>query len=75
MEATDPFPGVDDRHDLLGALRTLPPRQRAALILTELQDLSSEEAATVLGIKPVTVRVLASQARVRLKSSLEGTDG
>jgi DNA-directed RNA polymerase specialized sigma24 family protein len=22
---TDPFPGVDDRHGLLGALRTLPP--------------------------------------------------
>ncbi len=68
--STDPFPGVEDRHDLLDALRRLPPRQRAALILTELQDLSSEEAGKVLGIKPVTVRVLASQARARLKSHM-----
>jgi RNA polymerase sigma-70 factor (ECF subfamily) len=72
---TDPFASIDDRHDLLGALRSLTPRQRAALVLTELVDLPSEEAGEVLGIKPVTVRVLASQGRAALRRRLEVSDG
>lgn len=71
----DPFASVDDRHDLVGALRALTPRQRAAVVLTELMDLSSEDAAEILGIKPVTVRVLASQGRSALRRCLEATDG
>lgn len=71
----DPFPGVEDRQDLLDALRKLTPRQRSAVVLMELMDLSSDEAATILHIRPVTVRVLASQGRAAIKRDLEGSDG
>jgi DNA-directed RNA polymerase specialized sigma24 family protein len=40
------------------------------LVLTELLDYSSEEAAKVMGIKAATVRVLASQGRAALKREL-----
>jgi RNA polymerase sigma-70 factor, ECF subfamily len=72
--AVDPFPGVEDRQVLLGALRKLTPRQRAAVVLVELMDLTSEDAAKILHIRPVTVRVLASQGRAAIKRHLEGQD-
>jgi RNA polymerase sigma-70 factor (ECF subfamily) len=68
----DPSPGVEDRQDLLGAHRTLAPRQRSAVVLMELMDLSSEDAARILHVRPVTVRVLASQGRAAIKRHLEG---
>lgn len=72
--AFDPFPGIEDRQDLLGALRKLAPRQRAAVVLVELLDLTSEDAAKFLHVRPVTVRVLASQGRAAVKRHLEGSD-
>jgi RNA polymerase sigma factor (sigma-70 family) len=53
----DPFPAVEERHDLLVALRTLTPRQRAAVVLMDLMDLTLEDAAHILHVRPVTVRV------------------
>jgi RNA polymerase sigma-70 factor, ECF subfamily len=70
----DAFARIDDREALIGALRTLSPRQRAALVLTELLDLDSNQAAELLKVKPVTVRVLASQGRAALKRELERPD-
>jgi RNA polymerase sigma-70 factor (ECF subfamily) len=67
--AEDPIAGVEDREVLASALRGLPRRQRAAVVLTELVGLSSEEAGRALGIRPVTVRVLASQGRKRLRET------
>jgi RNA polymerase sigma-70 factor (ECF subfamily) len=67
----DAFAKVDEREVLLEALRTLTSRQRAALVLTELLDLTSEDAAELLHVRPVTVRVLASQGRAALKRELE----
>lgn len=58
------------RSEILEALRGLAPRQRAALVLTELLGYPSEEAGRLLEVKAVTVRVLASQARAALKRSL-----
>ena len=52
------------------ALGALTPRQRLGLVLTELLDYSSKEAAKVMGIKAATVRVLASQGRAALKREL-----
>lgn len=62
------------RSEVLAALRGLAPRQRAALVLTELLGYPSEEAGRLLGVRPVTVRVLASQGRAALKRSL-GVEG
>jgi RNA polymerase sigma-70 factor (ECF subfamily) len=73
--AGNPFPAVEDRQDLLVALRKLTPRQRAAVVLVELMDLTSEDAAKILHVRPVTVRVLASQGRAAIKRDLEGSDG
>jgi RNA polymerase sigma-70 factor (ECF subfamily) len=73
-EPEDPFARADERADVLQALRELSPRQRSALVLTEILDLSSRDAARALGVRPVTVRVLASQARSALRTVLEGPD-
>ena len=43
------------------------PRQRAAVVVTELLGYSSEEAGTILGIRPGTVRTLTAQARAALQ--------
>jgi RNA polymerase sigma-70 factor (ECF subfamily) len=48
------------------ALAVLEPRQRAALVLTELLGYSAEEAGRVLGVKPSTIGALKYQGRARL---------
>jgi RNA polymerase sigma-70 factor (ECF subfamily) len=53
------------------ALGQLTPRQRAALVLTEMIGYSSEEAASILGVRPGTVRALAFQGRAALRRMLE----
>jgi RNA polymerase sigma-70 factor (ECF subfamily) len=70
-EPEDPFSAADLRDALVRALAELPERQRAALVLTELMDLPSEEAATALGITSSSVRSLVSQARRALRASME----
>ena len=70
----DPFAAADLRDELVRALKELPERQRAALVLVDLLDYSSEDASKVLGITPATVRSLASHGRAALKITLEPDD-
>jgi RNA polymerase sigma factor (sigma-70 family) len=70
----DAFASIEERQTLLDALRSLTPRQRAALVLTELFGYSSEEAGIVLRVKAGTVRALAFQARAALRKTLEAPD-
>jgi DNA-directed RNA polymerase specialized sigma24 family protein len=63
----DPFDEVDIREDVLRMLRDLAPRQRAALVLLDLYGYGSEEAARIMGIRPSTVRALATQGRAVLR--------
>jgi RNA polymerase sigma-70 factor (ECF subfamily) len=65
---SDPNSTVDRREDLYTALRRLTPRQRSALVLTELLDLDAKEVAKILGVRPETVRSLASQGRSALRT-------
>jgi RNA polymerase sigma factor (sigma-70 family) len=65
------FEAADARIVVDQALDQLSPRQRAAIVLTELLGYSSEDAGEILGVRPVTARVLASQARGTMKSWLE----
>ena len=67
--ARDPFDDVDVRDDVRRMLRGIPPRQRTAIVLTEIFGYSSEQAARIMGIQPTTVRVLASQGRAALRES------
>ncbi len=64
---TDAFSLVEEREDLVRALRSLTPRQRAALVLTELLDLDVREAASMLHVRPATIRSLCSQGRQRIR--------
>lgn len=65
----DPFDDVNVREDVRRMLRTLPQRQRAAIVLTEIFEYSSEQAARIMRIRPTTVRVLASQGRAALRDA------
>lgn len=70
----DPFAAADLRDQVVRALRDLPKRQRAALVLLDLLDQGSEEAAAILEVTPATVRSLASHARAALRLSMEARD-
>jgi RNA polymerase sigma-70 factor (sigma-E family) len=58
---------TDLRLALRSALLSLPVRQRAALVLRYLEDMSVEEAAEVLGCRPATVASQASRALAKLR--------
>lgn len=60
--------------DLLRALRLLPPRQRAALVLHYFAGYPTRDVARVLGSSAATVRVHLSQGRRRLRRLLEDSD-
>jgi RNA polymerase sigma factor (sigma-70 family) len=70
----DDFDAADARTVVGDALEQLAPRQRAALVLTELLGFSSDEAGEILGIRAVTARVLASQARSAMRAYLGERD-
>lgn len=70
----DPFAAADLRDQMVRALRELPERQRAALVLLDLLSYRSEEAAEVLGVTAATVRSLGSHARAAMKLSMEAGD-
>jgi RNA polymerase sigma factor (sigma-70 family) len=63
------------RHELDRGLAMLSPRQRVAIVLTELIELSSAEAGKAMGVKPATVRKLASQGREALRGAIGDVDG
>jgi RNA polymerase sigma-70 factor (sigma-E family) len=66
--APDTSAGVDNRLTLAEALRLLPPRQRAVLVLTYLEDQPDEAIAELLAIKTATVRSQRSRALDKLRS-------
>ena len=70
----DPFAAADTRDQMVRALRELPERQRAALVLMDLLDYRSEDAAEVLKVTAATVRSLASHGRAAMRLSLEVDD-
>jgi len=57
----------DDRDALWRALGTLPPRQRAVLVLRYFEDLTEEETAHTLGVGVGTVKSSASRALAKLR--------
>ncbi len=67
----DEFAAADARRIAARVLATLTPRQRAALVLTDLIGFSSEEAGHALGVKASTVRSLATQGREALRRTTE----
>ncbi|MFJ6571830.1 SigE family RNA polymerase sigma factor [Streptomyces sp. NPDC091292] len=52
----DAFAAVDLERSLVEALRRLPPRQRAVVVLRYFEDLDIAETARILGCHPGTVK-------------------
>jgi RNA polymerase sigma-70 factor (ECF subfamily) len=52
------------------ALARIPERQRAALLLSELNDLTGQELAAALGVSHVAARALLTRARESLRVAL-----
>ena len=53
------------------ALQSLPAKERAALVLRDLEGFSTEEVAKALGSRAVTVRSQISSARAKIKTYCE----
>lgn len=70
----DLLDAIERREVLVAALASLTPRERAAVVMTDVLGFSSEEAAEALGIKSATVRVLASRGRGRMKEKVIDDD-
>ena len=68
--APDPIETAIDA-DLLAALRTLPPRQRAALWLRYCDDLATADVARILHCTDAAAKQLLLRARDALRERLE----
>ena len=67
----DGIEALPERHDLLRALRALPPRQAAAIVLRHLHGYSNREIAAALGVPERTIASRLAAARARLRGRLD----
>ena len=64
---------LDRRREVMKrALRRLPDRERAAVVLREVEGLSTAEVAAALGVNEVTVRSQISTAKSKLRKIVAG---
>jgi RNA polymerase sigma-70 factor (sigma-E family) len=68
------LPDIAARDELLSALRRLPHRQRAVLVLRFYEDLSEAQIADLLGCPAGTVKSLMSRGLEALRRVVGGTD-
>lgn len=59
------------RDDVLRALGSITPDQRAAIVLVDMEGYSIQEAASILGCAPGTVKSRCSRGRARLAPLLK----
>jgi RNA polymerase sigma-70 factor, ECF subfamily len=67
-EAEEALLGAERWSRLLEALAALPTKERTALVLRDLEGLTSEQVARVLGSRPGTVRGQIASARMKMRS-------
>lgn len=70
----DDFSDADDRQVVRHILASLPPRQRAALVLTEMLGFTSKEAGDALGVTDATIRSLTRHGRDAFRKVMEVDD-
>jgi RNA polymerase sigma factor (sigma-70 family) len=63
---------TDLRLTLLAALRKLPPRSRAVVVLRHLEDHSINAVASYLGASPAAVKSLNARGIAQLRQQLGG---
>ena len=73
-ERTDSFLDAEMRADIRRLLLAVTPRQRAALLLVDLLGYPSDQAGSILGVRPSTVRALATKGRQALRAMEGGLD-
>lgn len=66
---------AEERRIVEAGLKTLAEKERAALVLRDIEGLSTEEVAEVLGSSPATVRSQISRARKKLKDYRDAAMG
>ncbi|KUM81633.1 SigE family RNA polymerase sigma factor [Streptomyces griseorubiginosus] len=64
---------VVQRQDIMSALRRLPKRQRAVIVLRYFEDRPDGEIAAILGVAPGTVRSQTHKALTTLRTALAET--
>ena len=69
-DSGEPQAAIDDRGALVAALRALPPRQRAVLVMRFLLDRPVEEVAEALGCSAGTVKSQTSRGLSVLRDTL-----
>jgi len=74
-EHRDELSVVEERDVLIRTLGRLTHKQRAAIVLLDLLELSSEEAGAALGMNPGAVRTQASRGRAELRRQAGDDDG
>ncbi|NUT03876.1 MAG: SigE family RNA polymerase sigma factor [Hamadaea sp.] len=70
----DTADAVTQRHAVRDALRSLPPRTRAVVVLRYLRDMSEAEVAAALGCSLGNVKSHASRGLARLRAVLDPVD-
>ena len=63
--------GHADRNEVLEALRSLAPRQRACVVLRYYEDLSVEQTAEILGCSEGTVKSQAARGLDTLRQAID----
>jgi RNA polymerase sigma factor (sigma-70 family) len=67
-ELSPQLAAVDDRAGLAQALATLPPKQRAVVILRYCEDRTEADVAALLGCSPGTVKSQAASGLAKLRA-------
>jgi RNA polymerase sigma factor (sigma-70 family) len=70
----DPYGAADARDAVVRAIGGLSPRQRQALVLTDLLDRSTEEAAELMSVTSSTIRSLISEAHNTMRTLMGADD-
>ena len=65
---------MEHHHDLIAAIKVLPPLDREALLLVTWCDLTNIEAAKVMECSATAFNVRLHRARKRLQRSMRGSD-
>lgn len=76
--STDPHADLasrEQRRALRTVLANLPEKERTALVLRDLEGLSTAEVAGILGSSEATVRAQISSARVKIKKAFDRMKG
>src|SRR5205807_5458807 len=69
-EASVSLPPIEERDAVMAALRRLPIRQQACLVLRYYEDRSEKDTAAALGCSVGTVKSTTSRALARLRKDL-----